>query len=191
MGELWITVTGHSQVIVALAWANNPTPKGLPQSKLGIHLVWQTKIMAHEVMHGDDHPTNILHPTLGSAYALLHQEGQVPQLASPLTNCSFIPVPAILFLPFSFQVQSLTFKQTSNYLRMSVLRCWASTFCDHTWPYCNCINWDRIAIKWLLACNMDEQTLVRFTSLPQQFICDAVTQGSNHSKAFLILRRWP
>ena len=38
-------------------------------------------------MHGNDHPTHILHPTQGIAYALLHQEGQVPLMASPfITN---------------------------------------------------------------------------------------------------------
>ena len=155
-------VLGHSdwppQVIVTLLWMINPTPEGLPHSKPGIHLVWQTTFIAHWVMHGNNHPTHTHHPTPGITYALLHQEGQVPQPTSPsITNCSYEPAPAILFLPFSFPLLSLTFKQTSNYPGLSVLRCQASACHDHTETYCNCINWEHITIKnGLIALDMDE-----------------------------------
>ena len=113
-----------SQVIVTLMWANNPTPEGLPHSKFGIYLGWQTKFKAHWVIHGNNCSTHTLHPTLRIAYDLLHQEGQVPPPASPaITNCTFVPAQEILFLPFFFLLLSLTFKQTSNYSGASVLRC--------------------------------------------------------------------
>ena len=129
-------------------WGINSTPEGLPHWKHGIHLVQQTNFTAHWVMHSNDHPTHIFHPTLGIAYALLHWEGQVPQPTSPaITDCTFVPAQAILFLPFSFLLLSLTFKQTSNYLGASVHRCWALAHHDHTQPYSNCINWDHITIK--------------------------------------------
>ena len=143
----WLAFTGHSD----LSMSNQPHPRGTSYSKYGIHLVRHTKSKAHWVMLSDDHPTHILHPTWGIAYALLHQEGQISQCASPvITNCSFIPASAILFLPFSFLLLSLTFKQTSNYPGMSVLRCWDSACHDHMWPYSNCIKWDHITIKWVI-----------------------------------------
>ena len=88
-------------------------------------------------MHSADHPTHILHPTPGIAYALFHQEGHL-SASSAITNCSFVPDPAILFLPFSFPLLSLTFKQTSNCPGMSVLGCQASACHHHTYLH-NCI----------------------------------------------------
>ena len=110
----------------------------------------QTKFMTHRVILGDNHPTHTLQPTMGIAYALLHQEEQVPHLLLLLSvNCSFIPAPAILFLLFSLLLLSLTFKQTSNYPRVSVFGCQALACCDHKWPYSNHINWDHM-IKWVI-----------------------------------------
>ena len=59
-------------------------------------------------MHGDDHPTHILLPTLGIAYALLPKEEQVPFAVSPvITNLLFLPIPAILFLPLFIPTSEL------------------------------------------------------------------------------------
>ena len=137
-----------SQVIVTLV-SEQPWPRRASHSKQWHPLGSQTTFMAHQVIHGYAHPTHTLHPTLGIACALLHQEGQVPPPASPaITNCTFVPAPAILFLPFSFLLLSLTFKQTSNYTEVSVLRCWASAYCDHKWTYNNGTSWDQNNHKW-------------------------------------------
>ena len=122
-----------------------------PHSKHGIHLVQQTKFIAHWVMHSDDHPIHILNLIPGIAHALVHQEGQVPYTASPsITNFLFVPIPAILFLPISFLLLSSTFIQPHNYPRASVLGYQASACCDPTQPYNNCINWDHITIKCVI-----------------------------------------
>ena len=110
---------------------------------------WQTKFTTHWVIHGDDHPTHTLHPTLGIAYALLHQEGQVPITASPtITNCTYVPTPAILFLPFSFLLLSLTLIQTCNTPECQSLDAvpWHTVTTNDT--YSNSTSWDQHNHKW-------------------------------------------
>ena len=71
--------------------------------------------------------------------------------ASPvIINYSFIPAPAILFLPFYFLLLRLAFKWSSNYHWASVLGCRALAHHDHTWPYSNSIYWDHITMKWVI-----------------------------------------
>ena len=82
MCELWVPVTCHSQVIVTLVWSNNTTLLGFPTQNLAFILVWKTKFKAYWVMHGNDHPTHILHPMPGITYALLHKEGRYSSLLS-------------------------------------------------------------------------------------------------------------
>ena len=89
-------LTGHSD----LSMSKQPHSFRPPHPKLGI----------------DDHPTHILHPTLGIAYALLYQEGQVPTTASPaITRCSFVPIPAILFLLTFFFISELNILNSSAF----------------------------------------------------------------------------
>ena len=71
----WLT----SQVIMTLA-SEQPQPTLASHSKQWHPLGWQTKFMAHQVIHDNDHPTHTPHPTPGIAYVLLYQEGQVPHL---------------------------------------------------------------------------------------------------------------
>ena len=59
-------------------------------------------------MLGDDHPTHILHSTLGIAYALLYQEGQVLFTASPVnTNLFLCTYPSNSDLLVSIQTSEL------------------------------------------------------------------------------------
>ena len=60
-------------------------------------------------MYSDDHPTHTLHSTPGILYALLHQEGQLPSSTLLFKHTiSFLPAPAVIFLPFSFLLLSPT-----------------------------------------------------------------------------------
>ena len=81
-----------SQDIMTLV-SEQPWPRRVSHSKYWHPLGWQTKFMAHWVIHGNDFPTHTLHPNLRIAYALLHQEGHVPPpfLLLSLTVHSYLP----------------------------------------------------------------------------------------------------
>ena len=150
----WGGFSSHSDWPHRSLWPkwDQPQPNLSSSSKLWWNpFGWQTKFTTHWVIHGDNHPTHTLHTTPGIAYALLHQEEQVTPLLLMLSlTAHFEPAPAILFIPFSFLLLSLTFKQTSNYPRVSVLGCWDSACHDHKWPYSNHIKWNHITIKWVI-----------------------------------------
>ena len=105
---------------------------------------WQTKYTTQWAIHGDDHPTHTLHPTLGIAYALLHQEGQVPITVSPaITNCTYVHAPGILFLPFSFLLLSLTLIQTSKTPECQSSDAQPQHIMTTNNPYSNSTSWDQ------------------------------------------------
>ena len=118
---------------------------------------------------GGIHLVDRLNPQLIGSYMVMTTL-HTPSICSPspgttsttsdslvITNCSYIPAPAILLLPFAFLLLSLTFKQTGSYLGASVLGCQASACHDHRWPYSSHIKWDHITIKLgYFVCNMDE-----------------------------------
>ena len=132
--------TGHCDLSVIQPQPNLSSSSKQWQNPFG----WKTKFTTHWVIHGSNHPTHILHPTLGIAYALLHQEGQVPITASPaITNCTCVPAPAILFLPFSFLLLTLSLIQTSKTLEhqsSDAEPCHNMTTND---PYSNSTSWDQ------------------------------------------------
>ena len=88
--------TGHCDLSVI-----QPQPNLSSSSKPWQNpFVQQTKSSTHWVLHSEDHPTHILHPTRGYASGSL-QEGQVP-----ITNKPFKPIPASLFLSLSILLLS-------------------------------------------------------------------------------------
>ena len=79
---------------------NYPNPTCLAPQKMWCPFAWQTKFTIHWIIHGNDHPTHILHPTQGHASVLCRKDRY--QFCSPvITNQSFVPIPASLSLPFS------------------------------------------------------------------------------------------
>ena len=109
MCELWVTVTSHPQVIVTLAWANNPTPEGLPHSKPGIH--WVSRLLDYAqwwspYTHPPSHPRDwICSPSPERTGTLLYTPVQTPYFLHT--------APANLFLSFTscFWAQHLTIQQ--------------------------------------------------------------------------------
>ena len=149
MGERHLEVV--SQVIVTGLTGHHdiseiqPQPNLSSSSKLWWNpFDWQTKFTTHQVTHGNDHPTHTLHPTLGIAHALLHQEGQVPITASPaITNCIYVPAPAIIFLPFSFLLLSLSLIQTNNNPEHQSLDAEPQHAISTNDPHSNSTSWDQ------------------------------------------------
>ena len=136
--------TGHCDLSVIQPQPNQSNSSRLWQNPFG----WQAKFSTIQVLHSNDHPTHILHPTQGHASALLHQEGQVHTLTPDQTNSSFVPAQAILFLPLSFLLLSHTLNKPAV-----TLECQSSdadpwhTVTMHN-PY-NSISWEQNkAWKW-------------------------------------------
>ena len=130
--SLWLaTHKGHCDLKVS---ENYPHPTYLAPQKMWCPLVWQTKLTTHWVLHRDNHPTHILHPTCGHASGS-PQVGQVPVLLCCSTNQSLIPIPASLSLPFSILLLiHYTWNKPAITPEASVLRCWASACHDYAQP---------------------------------------------------------
>ena len=144
----WVIMTGctgYHDLSVIQSWPNLPSSSKPWQNPFG----WQTKFTAHQVTHGSDHHTHILHPTPGIAYALLHQEGQTPITASPaITSCTHVPSPAILFLPFSFLLLSLSIIRTSKTMEFQSLDAEPQHAVTTNDCYSNSTSWDQHNHKW-------------------------------------------
>ena len=119
--------TGHNDLSVIHPWPNLSSSSKPWQNPF----VQQTKFPTHWVLHSNDHPTHILHPTWGHASGSL-QEGQVPFLFScsnkPFTHTHPSRSVSSISYPAS---EPLYIKQTSSYPGASVLGCQASTCHDY------------------------------------------------------------
>ena len=110
MCKLQVTVTGHSQVIVTSAWANNPTLLDFPTQNLAFIQFnrWDLRATGSCMVMSTIHTFSI--PPWGlHIYFFIRKDRyqSLPSLA--ITNHSFIPIPAILLLPFSFLLLSSAF----------------------------------------------------------------------------------
>ena len=114
MCELQVTVMGHPQVIVILAWANNCTPKGLPHWRPGIH--WVNRLNSKPIklctvtttLHTPSIPSQGLHMlsfTRKDRYPSLHS-------CSNTLFHSYLPQQFYFFhFPSCFWTQHLTIQQ--------------------------------------------------------------------------------
>ena len=150
MCELWVTVTGHSQVIVTLVWANNPTFSGFLTQNLA--LIWFNRLKSRAI--GSCMATTTLHtssiPLWGLHMLFFTRKDRYHTLLLLLVLTGHLyPSHQFCFFHFPFCFWAQHFVQPGNYPRMSVLRCPASAHHDHTQPYINCINLDHITINGL------------------------------------------
>ena len=153
MCELWVTVTSHSQVIVTLVWVNNHTLSGFLTQNMAF--ICFNRLNSRSI--GSCMVMTTLHtcsiPPQGLHMLSFARKDWYPSLLLLLSlTFAFIPIPAILFLPFPSCYWAQNFKQPSNYPRASVLGCQALAHHDHTKPYSNCISWDHSAIKVVYLC---------------------------------------
>ena len=88
----WLaTHWGHCDLKVS---ENYPDPTCLAPQKMW-HL--QTKFTAHWVTHGDNHSTQILHPTLGHALVLHKKDRYQSCFSCYHWLFTFVPIPASLY----------------------------------------------------------------------------------------------
>ena len=93
---------------LTLVWAKNSTPLVFLTQTLAF--LWFNRLNSSPqwVMSGDNNHTHILHPTLGIAYSLLHQEGQVSFTTYPvITNLFIHTYPRNSDLPVSILTSEL------------------------------------------------------------------------------------
>ena len=108
------------------------------------------KFSIHWVPHSDNHPTHTLHPTLGHASNLLHQEGQVPfSTLLVKQSISIVLAPAILFLPYSFLLLSHTINKPAVTPECQSLDAKPQHVMTMHNPYNNSTSWEtKQCMKW-------------------------------------------
>ena len=129
-------MTGHSQVIVTLAWANNPTLSGFTTQNLAF--IWFSKLnprpivscMVMTTLHTSSIPPWKLYMLFFTRKDRYHT-----LLILPSLNGHSYPSHQFCFFHFPSCFWAQHFKQPSNYRRASVLRCWTSACHDHTQLY--------------------------------------------------------
>ena len=138
-----------TQVIMTLVWYN-PNHTCLAPQKMWCPFGWQTKFTTHWVIHGDDHPTHILHPTQGHA-SVLCRKHRYQSLFSCYYYHSIVPIPARLFLPLSILLLNnhTLIKPAVTPWHQSLDAKPQHAMTTHS-PYSNSTSWDQHKHKWLI-----------------------------------------